>query len=90
MTLATVAADGTPARGSCCKGVMPAASFFTNYRAARAGSRRPAAALLFHWVELERQVRIEGAAGRCRRRVDAYFATRPHPARIGRGFAATA
>ena len=40
--------------------------------------------MLFHWVELERQVRIEGVASRVDAAdSDAYFASRPRPARIG-------
>ena len=38
----------------------------------------PAAALLFHWVELEREVRIEGSAEKVSaRESDEYFASRP-------------
>jgi pyridoxamine 5'-phosphate oxidase len=68
MTLATVAADGKPsARIVLLKGVDPGGFiFFTNYES-RKGMElgaRPAAALLFHWVELERQVRVEGVAAK--------------------------
>src|SRR5262249_16622453 len=43
-----------------------------------------AAALLFYWVELERQVRIEGrATAVSAAESDAYFGSRPRPARIG-------
>jgi pyridoxamine 5'-phosphate oxidase len=42
------------------------------------------AALTFHWVELERQVRIEGHVERVDAAVsDAYFASRPLLSRIG-------
>jgi pyridoxamine 5'-phosphate oxidase len=88
MTLATVAADGTPAaRIVLLKGVDAGGFlFFTNYQSRKGAelAARPMAALLFHWVELERQVRIEGAASRVApEESDAYFATRPHSARLG-------
>jgi pyridoxamine 5'-phosphate oxidase len=88
MTLATVAADGTPAaRIVLLKGVDAAGFlFFTNYQSRKGAelAARPAAALLFHWVELERQVRIEGAVSTAApEESDAYFATRPHLARLG-------
>lgn len=64
MTLATVDADGRPsarvvlARGVDDRGV----TFFTNRssRKAQELARSPAAAAVFHWWELGRQVRIEG------------------------------
>ena len=88
MTLATVAADGKPsARIVLLKGVDPGGFiFFTNYES-RKGMElgaRPAAALLFHWVELERQVRVEGVAAKvAAKESEAYFATRPLGSRIG-------
>ncbi|HEV8258999.1 MAG TPA: pyridoxamine 5'-phosphate oxidase [Casimicrobiaceae bacterium] len=88
MTLATVAADGTPAaRIVLLKGVDAGGFlFFTNYQSRKGAelAARPAAALLLHWVELERQVRIEGAVSKAApEESDAYFATRPHSARLG-------
>jgi pyridoxamine 5'-phosphate oxidase len=88
MTLATVAADGTPAaRIVLLKGVDDGGFlFFTNYQSRKGAelATRPAAALLFYWVELERQVRIEGAVSKAApEESDAYFASRPHPARLG-------
>ena len=89
MTLATVAADGAPAaRIVLLKGVDAGGFlFFTNYQSrkgAELAARPLAAALLFHWVELERQVRIEGAVSKAApEESDAYFATRPHSARLG-------
>ena len=42
------------------------------------------AALTFHWVELERQVRIEGHVEKVDAAIsDAYFASRPIKSRIG-------
>lgn len=88
MTLATVADDGRPAarivllKGFDRNGFV----FFTNYesRKGRELSAHPAAALLFHWVELERQVRIEGIASRIEAlESDAYFVSRPRASRLG-------
>jgi pyridoxamine 5'-phosphate oxidase len=88
MTLATVAPDGTPAaRIVLLKGVDSAGFlFFTNYSSRKGAelAARPAAALLFYWIELERQVRIEGIVSKSTpQESDAYFATRPHLARLG-------
>ncbi|HZI82864.1 MAG TPA: pyridoxamine 5'-phosphate oxidase [Casimicrobiaceae bacterium] len=88
MTLATVGADGAPgARIVLLKGVNESGFlFFTNYES-RKGlelAARPAAALLFHWVELERQVRIDGTTVKVpEQESDTYFASRPHLARLG-------
>jgi pyridoxamine 5'-phosphate oxidase len=88
MTLATVAPDGTPsARIVLLKGVDPGGFvFFTNYDS-RKGSElggRPAAALLFYWAQLERQVRIEGSAAPITAKESAiYFATRPLASQLG-------
>jgi pyridoxamine 5'-phosphate oxidase len=88
MTLATVGADGRPsARIVLLKGVGPAGLvFFTNYdsRKGRELAIRPDVALLFHWIELERQVRIEGVASKVPSgESDAYFASRPRSSRLG-------
>lgn len=88
MTLATVDASGNPdARIVLLKGVdAHGFVFFTNYES-RKGTElaaKPAATLLFHWVELERQVRIEGVASKVTaEESDRYFATRPREARLG-------
>ena len=60
--------------------------FYTNYdsRKGRELARDPYAALLFHWVELERQVRIEGHVEMTAADVsDAYFRSRPLGSRHG-------
>jgi len=87
MTLATVAADGTPdARIVLLKGLEHGAfAFYTNYesRKARQLAAHPAACLVFQWSELERQVRIQGAVEKVSAaESDAYFASRPLGARI--------
>ena len=87
MTLATVAADGTPdARIVLLKGLERGAfAFYTSYesRKARQLAAHPAACLVFQWSELERQVRIQGAVEKVSAaESDAYFASRPLGARI--------
>jgi pyridoxamine 5'-phosphate oxidase len=88
MTLATVGDDGRPStrvvliKGCDERGVV----WYTNYesRKGRELSAHPMAALQFHWVELERVVRIEGAVQRVSdEESDAYFASRPLDSRIG-------
>jgi pyridoxamine 5'-phosphate oxidase len=87
MTLATVDAAGAPdARVVLLKGLEHGGfAFYTNYRSrkARELEARPAACLVFQWSELERQVRIEGAAEKVSAaESDAYFASRPLGARL--------
>ena len=88
MTLATVGADGRPStrivliKGCDARGIV----WFTNYdsRKGRELATHPFAALQFHWVELERVVRIEGSVERVDdAESDAYFASRPLDSRIG-------
>ncbi len=88
MTLATVGPDGRPsARIVLIKGVDARGfTFFTNYesRKGRELAHQPYACLLFHWIELERQVRIEGRVTQVDpAESDAYFHTRPPASRIG-------
>src|SRR5690606_22945095 len=88
MTLATVGANGRPStrivlvKGFDADGIV----WYTNYnsRKGRELAANPAAALQFHWVELERVVRIEGLVQKVSEaESDAYFASRPLPSRIG-------
>jgi len=88
MTLATVGADGRPStrivllKGLDARGVV----WYTNYdsRKGRELAANPQAALQFHWVELERVVRIEGRVERVEAELsDAYYASRPLDSRIG-------
>jgi pyridoxamine 5'-phosphate oxidase len=88
MTLATVDALGRPsARIVLIKGVDERGFvFFTNYdsRKGREMAANPAASLLFHWVELERQVRIEGRIEKTSaEESDTYYTSRPLGSRIG-------
>jgi pyridoxamine 5'-phosphate oxidase len=88
MTLATATPDGAPsARIVLLKGVDEGGFvFFTDYRSRKAEELRanPRAALVFHWQELERQVRVTGTASRVAvEESEAYFRTRPLGSRIG-------
>jgi pyridoxamine 5'-phosphate oxidase len=88
MTLATVDEYGRPsARIVLIKGVDEHGFlFFTNYqsRKGRDLAHNSHASLLFYWIELERQVRIEGHAVKTsNEESDAYFASRPLGSRIG-------
>src|SRR5204863_10047149 len=88
MTLATCTPDGWPsARIVLLKGYSPAGfAFFTNYdgRKARELEANPRAALVLHWAELERQVRIEGTVERTTEaESDDYFRTRPRGSQLG-------
>jgi pyridoxamine 5'-phosphate oxidase len=88
MTLATVDSDGLPdARMVLLKGFgADGFRFFTNYASAKARQLEatPGAALVIYWRELDRQVRVRGAAERLdEAESDAYFATRPRDAQIG-------
>ena len=88
MTLATVGADGRPStRIVLIKGIDERGLvWYTNYesRKGRELAAHPQAALQFHWVELERVVRIEGLVEKTSaQESDAYFASRPLDSRIG-------
>ena len=88
MTLATVGSDLRPStrivlvKGFDARGLV----WYTNYdsRKGRELAGNPLAALQFHWVELERVVRIEGQVSQVSdAESDAYFASRPLDSRIG-------
>jgi pyridoxamine 5'-phosphate oxidase len=88
MTVATVGPDLRPStrvvliKGFDERGIV----WYTNY-ASRKGQElagNPHAALQFHWVELERVVRIEGQVEKVSdEESDAYFHSRPLDSRIG-------
>jgi len=88
MTLATVGSDLRPStrvvliKGYDERGIV----WYTNYHS-RKGQElagNPYAALQFHWVELERVVRIEGVVEKVSdTESDAYFYSRPLDSRIG-------
>ena len=61
-------------------------TWYTNYASKKGHdlAHHPFAALTFHWVELERQVRIEGSVERvAETESDAYFQIRPIKSRLG-------
>lgn len=88
MTVATVGSDLRPStrvvliKGYDAHGIV----WYTNYdsRKGRELAGNPYAALQFHWVELERVVRIEGVVERVSaEESDAYYQSRPLDSRIG-------
>jgi pyridoxamine 5'-phosphate oxidase len=88
MTLATVGVDGRPStrivliKGYDERGIV----WYSNYesRKGRELAAHAYAALQFHWVELERVVRIEGRVSHTSaEESDAYYQTRPLDSRIG-------
>ena len=88
MALATSTPDGRPSvrivllRGCDERGFV----FFTNYESRKAIEleANPRAALVLHWHELERQVRIEGRVERVSAaESDAYLQSRPAGSRLG-------
>ena len=88
MTVATVSADGRPStrpvliKGCDARGIV----WYSNYhsRKGRELEANPFAALQFHWVEMERVVRIEGKMEKVSaEESDHYFASRPLTHRIG-------
>ena len=88
MTLATVAGNLRPStRVVLIKAYDPQGIvWYTNYdsRKGQELAGNPYAALQFHWVELERVVRIEGVVEKVSdAQSDAYFNSRPLDSRIG-------
>ncbi|MBC7682952.1 MAG: pyridoxamine 5'-phosphate oxidase [Ferruginibacter sp.] len=88
MTLATVGHDLRPStrivlvKGFDARGIV----WYTNFdsRKGQELAGNPFAALQFHWVELERVVRIEGLVTKVSdEESDAYFHSRPLDSRIG-------
>lgn len=88
MHLSTVTAEGKPAgRVVLLKGIEEGQFiFYTNYQSRKGQelAHMPWAALTFFWVELERQVRIEGKVSKVARQTsDSYFHSRPRGSQIG-------
>ena len=88
VAVASVGADGRPSvrmvllKGHDQRGFV----FYTNFdsRKGRELNANPAAALLFHWKSLRRQIRIEGDVTPVDpAEADAYFASRARDSRIG-------
>lgn len=88
MTLATAAANGRPsARTVLLKSFdKQGFVFYTNYESRKGQelAENPQAALLFTWLELERQIRIEGKVGKVSSEESlVYFQSRPKGSQIG-------
>ena len=88
MTLATVSSKGQPsARIVLLKGFDESGFvFFTNYRSRKSQElmANPRVALVFLWLELQRQVRIEGMAAKIDPEESTrYFQSRPKGSQIG-------
>ena len=88
MTVATVGSDLRPStrivliKGYDARGIV----WFTNYESRKGQELQgnPFAALQFHWVDLERVVRIEGRVEKVSaQESDTYFHSRPLDSRIG-------
>jgi pyridoxamine 5'-phosphate oxidase len=88
MVLATATPDGAPsARVVLLKGFDERGFvFFTDYRSRKGAEleANPRAALVLHWSELERQVRITGDVTRTSaEESEAYYRSRPMGSRLG-------
>ncbi len=87
MVLATSAGDVPSTRTVLLKAVDERGFvFFTNHtsRKGREMAANPRASLLFPWIDLERQVVVDGSVEPvAREETEAYFRTRPRAAQIG-------
>jgi pyridoxamine 5'-phosphate oxidase len=88
MTLATADIEGQPsARVVLLRGVDARGfTFFTNFnsRKGRELDANPKAALCFHWITLDEQIRVEGYIERISdAESDAYFVSRPRGSQLG-------
>lgn len=88
LSLATCGADGMPSVRTVLLKAFDHRGFvfYTNYgsRKAREIEENPKAAMLFHWLELDRQVKIHGSVGRVSTLESlTYFRSRPHGSQLG-------
>jgi len=88
LSLATVGTDGMPSLRTVLLKAFDAKGFvfYTNYgsRKAREIAENPQAAMLFHWLEFDRQVKIQGPVTKVSTAESLrYFSTRPHGSQIG-------
>jgi len=88
MTLATATKDGkASARIVLLKGVEnDGFVFYTNYNSRKAQEldENPRAALVLYWIQLDRQVRVEGSVKRTSAaESDEYFGSRPRESQLG-------
>ena len=87
MTLATATAEGRPSARIVLLKAFDASGFvfYTHYESRKGGelAENPRAALLAYWIELEREVRIEGSVEKTSaQESEEYFASRPSGSRI--------
>jgi pyridoxamine 5'-phosphate oxidase len=87
MTLATVSAEGKPsARIVLLRAISEGEfTFYTNYESRKGGevAGNPNVALVFFWLELDRQIRVEGQISTVgEAESDRYFASRPRGSQI--------
>ena len=88
MTLATATKDGIPsARIVLLKGVHDGQfTFYTNYNSPKSQEMidNPKAALVFNWLSMQRQIRIQGIVQKVDRTTsEAYFQSRPKSSQVG-------
>ncbi|RWY50930.1 pyridoxamine 5'-phosphate oxidase [Mucilaginibacter gilvus] len=88
MTLATATHDGRPsARIVLLKGFSDDGfKFYTNYlsRKGKEIAKNPLGALIFHWGDMERQIRVEGTIEKLDRDYsEKYFHSRPKKSQLG-------
>ena len=88
MSLATVGSNGRPSSRIVLLKDFDQRGFtwYTNYESKKGHdlATHPFAAITFHWVELERQIRIEGSVERvAEAESEAYFQIRPIKSRLG-------
>jgi pyridoxamine 5'-phosphate oxidase len=88
MSLATASATGRPSSRIVLLKEVDTRGFvfYTNYESRKGVelAANPQAALMFHWIELEREVRIEGRVEKAEAAAaDAYFSARPLLSQIG-------
>ena len=88
MTLATSTTDGRPsARIVLLKGFSDDGfKFYTNYlsRKGKEIAKNPLGALIFHWGNMERQIRVEGTIEKLDRDYsEKYFHSRPKASQLG-------
>jgi pyridoxamine 5'-phosphate oxidase len=88
MSVATIGANGRPSSRILLLKDFDEKGFtwYTNYNSRKAQDllHHPYAAITFHWVELERQIRIEGKVERvAEAESEAYFKIRPVKSQLG-------
>lgn len=88
MVISTVSEENKPhSRVVYLRGILPEGLvFYTNYNSQKGKQllHNPNVALTFFWMELERQIRVEGTVEKLNNKLsDAYFANRPRESQVG-------